>query len=94
MNRLKRYVEDPDMSPQAAARDNDEWIVEAARDYKWEGKQLFIRIGWEGFSQEEDSWEPYDKVQYVTWVDEYVKKHNLLSNVTSRKRNKTQQRKP
>ena len=82
ISRLKKYVEDPQRdNVQVAGVDHQEYIVEAILSHrgpvKKKSKMEFL-VRWAGYSEEENSWEPYAAVKDLAALDAYLAEHPEL----------------
>jgi hypothetical protein len=53
----------PDRAPPPPDPDvidgEEHFVVEAFRDHMWRGKQLWLKVKWLGYPEEENKWRPY-----------------------------------
>ena len=82
ITRLKRYREDPARDAQEmAASEECEYAVESILDHWRENpgkKGLKFLVRWKGYSQEDDTWEPYSVVKDLEVLEKYLSDHPEL----------------
>jgi hypothetical protein len=82
VTRLKKYVEDPARANLAvAAVDAEEYVVEKIVAHRGSPKRkshMTFKVRWEGYSEVDDTWEPYSVVKDLAALDEYLRAHPKL----------------
>jgi hypothetical protein len=70
-----------------AALDKEEYEVETILDHRITGKKgksktkptdYWFKVKWAGFSDDENSWEPYSALKSLQPLEEYLSKHTEL----------------
>jgi len=79
---LREYVDNPDVTPaQVAARDKDTYIVESIRAHRGSIKKNYRRcrylVHWEGYDEDQDTWEPYGNLHNNEVLMEYLRTHGV-----------------
>ena len=81
------YYENEDTPNQSANRDNQEWdgdfIVDHAGD-KSSRKTLQFRVRWDGYGENDDTWQPYADLRYNTKLHERIPLHTLNAIIDTR----------
>ncbi|RPB16843.1 hypothetical protein P167DRAFT_480539 [Morchella conica CCBAS932] len=69
-------VEEQDDEEDAADEDGEEFIVEAIKDHKFEGKKLYLHVKWKGYEKKSDmTWEPEENCEGAKEIlQEYYEK--------------------
>jgi len=81
ITRLKKYINDPGRDPlEVAAVDADEFIVDKIVDHRGSlpKSKLEFRVRWAGYTDEDDTWEPYKNVKDLAALDAYARTHPEL----------------
>ncbi len=80
--RLKKYIQDPQRdNVQVAAVDHQEYIAEAIIAHRGSPKKkskMEFLVRWAGYSEEENTWEPYAGVKDLAALDAYLDSHPEL----------------
>jgi hypothetical protein len=80
--RLRLWHQEPNTisAEDALARDANEFIVEDIREHRGRGKNahhLQFLVKWEGFPDEENTWEPYEHLRDTDVFQVYCRQHGI-----------------
>ena len=81
--KLRPYIEDPIQGrpqptrpPPTVEGPDPEWNVEYVKNSKVVRKKLYFLVKWEGYPQEESSWEPASNLQHAEEaIEDFYRKH-------------------
>ena len=83
VTRLKQYVVDPSRDNLAvSAVDAEEYVVDKIVAHRGPPKRksrMTFKVRWQGYSEVDDTWEPYSVVKDLAALDEYIKAHPKLT---------------
>ncbi len=85
VSRLKAYLHDPAMGVtplEVACRDDEAYVVAAIRGHEGSIKSrttLRFLVHWEGFSDTEDTWEPYSELRHNAHLHTYLTEHRMTT---------------
>jgi hypothetical protein len=66
---------------------DEEYIVEKIVGKRTKGDTIEYQLKWEGYSEKENTWEPYKKIRHLAYMIEEFEKEQILRNNTVKKCN-------